>query len=158
MKLSEKLNILINNQITHERRNQAIYQQVASYFEDMQLTKLADFFFGQADGEGGHAKILIDHLNNRTGGKVQIQTLEFPSLNLSNLNDIASLYVSTEEETTKAIEEIYKEAFSEGSFIDLPVISKLLDEQVEEEDLANKFACQTLLCTDMVLYNNTFSL
>jgi ferritin len=158
MKLSEELNILINNQITHERRNQALYLQIASYFEDMQLTNIAKFFFKQASDENDHAKLLIDHLNNRVGGKVSIQTVEFPVLSLNNIGEIASYYLKLEEGTTFAIESIYKRALESGSYIDLGVLSKLLKEQVEEEDTASKFVLQVTLCKDLVLYNNTFSL
>ena len=158
MRLSEQLNTLINAQITHERKNNAIYLQIASYFEDLELTKIAEFFYEQAKGELGHAQKLIDHLNNRLYGKVIIESVPSPNLVIDTIADIGKLYVNVEMLTTELIENLYKVALETGSYIDLPVLLDLLNEQVEEEDLANKFKAQTSLCNDMVLFNNTLSL
>lgn len=158
MKLTEQLNMLINEQITHERKNNAIYLQIASYFEDLELTKIADFFFKQAKHELGHAQKLIDHLNNRLYGKVLIGAVPAPEVVINTISDIGELYITTEVGTTRLLENIYRVALDSNSFIDLPVLADLLNEQVEEEDLANKFATQIRLCNDMVLFNNTLSL
>lgn len=158
MKLSEKLNTMFNTQVTHERKNNAIYLQIGSYFEDMQLIKLANFFMSQAEQENGHAKKVVDHLNNRVGGKVTVQAVEAPSIVINSTKDIADLYLKTEIETTKALESIYKVAMDEGSFIDLTFLHQMLEEQIEEEDLAAQFALQIQMCKDLVLYNNTFTL
>lgn len=158
MKLSETIKNALNNQISHERKNQAIYLQIASYFEDMQLTNISKFFFEQANGENNHAQWLIDHLNNRTGGKVTLQPIEAPNLEINSIKDIANIYVAVEESTTANLETIYQMILDEKSYIDISFMNKMLEEQVEEEDLANKFALQVQLCNDLVLYNNTFSL
>lgn len=156
MKLSQEFNDALNNQIVHELLNQNKYLQIASYFEDLQLKNLADYFQEQASGEYGHAKLFIQHINDRIGGKVTIQEVEAPSLQISSIVDVGNLYVETEEGTTEAIEELYNFALENKSFIDLLFLSTMLNEQVEEEDSALSFKLKSSMTNDLVLFDATF--
>jgi ferritin len=156
MKLSERLNEVINQQIIHELKNANTYLQIASYFENVQLKNIAKFFYGEAKGEFKHANLFIKHLNERTGGEVYILDVPKPEIDLSSFTGVADSYIKTEEKTTILIENIYRIAFQEGSFIDLPFISELLAEQIEEENLANEFALRLKMVKDIVLFDATF--
>ena len=156
LKLSQELNESLNEQVLHELRNQNIYYQISSYFEDMQLKNLANYFQKQANHENEHAQKFIKHINDRTGGKVSIGDVDSPNLNINSIDDIANIYVKTEESTTESIEELYSLAFETKSFIDLPFLSEMLSEQVEEEDTSNAFATKLKMCKDLVLFDATF--
>lgn len=156
MKLSQELNDILNQQIIHELKNQNIYLQIASYFEDIQLKNLADYFRTQSEGEYDHAKKFIQHINDRTGGKVTIGDVESPSLQLNNIEDVANSYIQTEEGTTEAIEEIMALVLMNKSYIDMPFIQSMLDEQVEEEDSANSLGLKIKMTNDLVLFDATF--
>ena len=156
MKLSQNLNDAINAQILIELGNQNKYMQIQSIFEDMQLKNLAKFFGEQSHGENDHANLFMNHLNDRNGGKVNIGEVNAPVIDFSDINSIADFYVLTEQQTTESIESLYNLAFEEGSYIDLPFLSTMLSEQVEEEDTSHRVATNLKMAKDIVLFDATF--
>jgi ferritin len=156
LKLSQNLNDALNSQILIELQNQNKYMAVQSYFEDLQLKKLAGFFKSQASGENEHANLFMDYINDRNGGKVTIGEADEPQINFTDISSVADFYVLTEQQTTESIESLYDMALSEKSFIDLPFLSKMLLEQVEEEDTSQKLALNLKMVKDIVLFDATF--
>ena len=156
MKLSQNLNDAINFQILIEIGNQIRYMQVQSYFEDLQLKKLAGFFKTQASGENEHANLFMDYINDRDGGKVILGEVAAPKTVFTDINSVADFYVLTEQQTTESIESLYDLALFEKSYIDLPFLSKLLVEQVEEEDISQKVALNLKMAKDIVLFDASF--
>lgn len=155
MKFSQELNSVLNQQILHELRNVNIYSQIESYFEDLQLKNLATYFHNQSLQEKSHADKFIQYINSRTGGKVNIESIDSPSLQLNSLEDVANSIIATEEGTTDSIEAIMDLVLEEKSFIDMGFIQSMLDEQVEEEDWANELGMKLKMCKDIVLFDNT---
>jgi len=156
MKLSQNLNDALNQQILIELQNQNKYMQIQSLFEDMQLKHLADFFKNQSAGENDHANLFMNHINDRNGGKVTIDEINSPMINFSDINSIADFYVLTEQQTTESIESLYDLALEEKSYIDLPFLQKMLDEQVEEEDTSQALALKLKTVKDIILFDATF--
>ena len=156
MRLSESLCESENQQIITEMGNVLKYAQIASYFEDLQLNNLADYFKKQSLDEKSHADKFMNHLNDRTGGKVVIGEVPAPNLELNSLLDVANAYVTVEEETTESIEGLYEMALSEKSYMDLGFFSKMLDEQYLEEREATKFQKNIEMVKDIVLFDRTF--
>jgi len=156
MKLSQNLNDALNQQILIELQNQNKYMQIQSLFEDMQLKHLADFFKNQSAGENDHANLFMNHINDRNGGKVTIDEINSPMINFSDINSIADFYVLTEQQTTESIESLYDLALEEKSYIDLPFLQKMLDEQVEEEDTSQTLALKLKTVKDIILFDATF--
>lgn len=156
MKLSPQLNDAINEQILHEYRNSLIYAQIQSYFEGLQLKKLAEYFNKQSIQEAEHAQKFIQHLNDRTGGKVEIGEVDSPNLFLTSCDSVGDAFVAVEEGTTESIESIYELALDTKSFIDIPFLNDMLLEQIEEEDSANSFSLRIKTVKDYVLFDATF--
>jgi len=156
MKLSKNLNDLLNLQVTHEFRNMLIYKQIEAHFESLELKNIAKYFGEQAQHEKEHGDKFLQHINDRIGGIVQVSGVDFPQMQLSEIDAIADTYVSVEEETTASIEKIYQMALQENSFIDLPFLLNMLNEQVEEEDSANYFSVRIRNVRDLVLFDATF--
>ena len=156
MKLSKTLNDALNQQIMIELGNQNKYMQIQSMFEDMQLKNLAKFFKEQSAGENSHANLFMDYVNDRTGGKVKIEEVNAPIIEFTDINSIADFYVLTEQETTESIESLYNLALEEKSYIDLPFLATLLQEQVEEEDTSVAFATKIKAVKDIVLFDATW--
>jgi ferritin len=156
MKLSQELNDALNQQILIELRNQNKYMQVQSYFEDLQLKHLADFFKEQSSGENGHANLFMDHINDRNGGKVTLGEVASPRVDFTDIASVADFYELTEQQTTESIESLYELAFEEKSFIDLPFLQKMLEEQVEEEDTSQRVSLNLRMVKDIVLFDATF--
>ena len=82
--------------------------------------------------------------------------VDAPIIGLSSIELIAEAYISIEEGTTESIEEIYGMALDEKSFMDLPFLSNMLSEQIEEEDSAQSFALKIKAVKDIVLFDATF--
>lgn len=156
MKLSTRLNELLNQQVAHELRNSNIYLQMSSIFEDYKLTNLASFFKKLSVEEKEHAQMFVNHLNSRTGGKVSISEIESPNVSETSFDQLGKLYVETEELTTEKIEEIMSVVRSESSYIDEPFILHMLGEQVQEEDEATIFYNRIQMVQDIVLFDATF--
>ena len=155
MKLSPELNETLNQQILQEYHNSLIYAQIQSYFESLQLKKIAEYFKKQSLHEAEHAQKFIQHLNDRTGGKVTIGEVNAPSLLLSSVESVGNVYILTEEETTESIEAIYELACDTKSFIDFPFLLSMLAEQVSEENESNEFALKLKNIKDLVLFDAT---
>lgn len=110
MKLLSSLNDALNEQIMHEYRNQLIYTQLESVFEDFELKNIAKYFREQSLHEKSHGDKIVEHLNNRTGGKVNIGEIDSPPIlyySIDSLTSIGDLYVSIEERTTESLESIF---------------------------------------------------
>jgi ferritin len=156
MNLSPSLNDALNQQVVHEYKNQLIYAQLESKFEDLQLTKIAKYFRERSAEEKTHADKFIAHINARTGGKVNIGEVPAPDLLISDVSGVGDLYVQTEEGTTESIESIYELAHEEKSYIDCPFLLEMLSEQVSEEDEANEFSLKAKNVKDLVLWDASF--
>jgi ferritin len=156
VKLSQELNEVLNLQISHELRNVTKYMQIASFFENLQLKNLAKYFKDQSNQEKEHADKFMQHINDRIGGMVSLEEIDSPNLKLFDVSTVADAFVDTEVATTESIEAIYSLAFDEKSFIDLPFLMDMLNEQVEEEDSAQAFAEKVKASKDLVLFDATF--
>ena len=156
MNLSASLNDALNQQIVKEYSNVLVYAQLQSFFEDLQLTKIAKYFGDRSDEEKGHANKFMAHINARTGGKVIVGEVPAPELGELDVPAIGELYVQREEETTESIESIYELAHEDGSYIDCPFLLEMLQEQVSEEDEANEFSLKAKNVKDLVLWDSTF--
>ena len=156
MRLSESLNNAFSEQVTHEMRNVLIYREMQSYLENLQLVNLAKYFENQADHENYHAKMIIDYVNSRIGGAIVIKSIDAPNT-FSSTDDLVDSYVKAEEDTTKAFEDIYRLASDTNSYIDLPFLLGMLNEQVEEEDSALRLSVQMKNVKDIYLFDVTYN-
>lgn len=156
MKLSQNLNDALNQQILVELGNQNKYMQIQSYFEDLQLKKLAEYFKKQADGEHDHANLFMGYINDRNGGKVTVGEVDEPKKDFIDVSNVADFYVLTEQQTTDSIESLYDLALEEKSYIDLDFLQTMLKEQVEEEDSSQKLSLNLKTVKDIVLFDATF--
>lgn len=156
MILSQDLNDAFCEQIAKEYQNMLLYKKIAIYFEELELTNIAKYFHNQAEDENSHANQIINHLNDRVGGKVRLDEVPSPEPFLVSVDNVGDLYLSLEQETTESIESIYDLAFSQKSFIDIPFLSDFLKEQIEEESSATSFMKRIKMVKDLVLFDATF--
>lgn len=156
MKLPQSLNDLLNAQIIYEYSNMLVYKKIESFFESRQLTNLANYFSKQAQHEKDHGDKFLSYINNRTGGNVVCDDVPMPDVEISDWISAADIYVTLEEATTENIELIYDTALREKSYLDLGFIQKMLTEQVEEENSAQKFFKNISMVKDIVLFDQNF--
>jgi len=87
---------------------------------------------------------------------VLIDSIEATNLSILSIEDVGNIYVETEQGTTESIEDLYNFAMESKSFIDLPFLSSMLNEQTEEEDSAMSFKLKSSMVKDLVLFDATF--
>lgn len=131
--LSANTLALLVGQYAHEKRNQLIYEAMASTADFQGMTGTAAFFRKEAEGEGGHAKAVFEFINSRNehAKADMIQTPETPE-DFFELFDAA---MEIEIDTTEKLKSIAKSAMSEGDLQTFYWIADLIKEQTEEENL-----------------------
>ena len=157
MILSQDLNDALNEQVVREYQNMLIYKKIESYLQDLELNNIAKMFHKQAKEENGHAKEFIDYINSRVGGKLVLGEIPSPETVIINSeSSIGDIYLQLEQDTTESIEAIYDLALSLKSYMDLPYLQHMLEEQVIEEDEALNFSKRFKMVKDLVLFDATF--
>lgn len=156
MILSSDLNDALNEQVIREYQNMLIYKKIESYLQELELNNIAKVFHKQAEEENEHAKEFIDYINNRVGGKVVLGEIPSPeTVSITSENSIGDIYLQLEQDTTESIESIYELAVSLKSYMDLPYLLHMLENQVIEEDEALNFSKRFKMVKDLVLFDAT---
>lgn len=154
--ISPELNQLINEQIVHELRNSNIYKQIWCLFEDKRLSNIGKYFKNQSKQEFEHSELFTQHLNDRVGGKVTLLDIPPLGISINSIEEVGDAFLTVEQETTERINKILELAIEQNSGIDKAFLLKMLDEQVEEENIADEFRQRMAAVTDFVLFDATF--
>ena len=131
--LPSELASMLNQQRTHERENVAIYEGMASAFDEVQWTGFGHWMRKQAAEEQTHANLIYEYLNDRDVA-VEEQGVQFPPE--YNGGDAYSTFRSAldrESITTKRLTGIWEMAFKFSDIMTLDFVQKMIHEQVEEE-------------------------
>lgn len=136
--ISDKLAKMLNDQVARETGNKHLYRQFASWCHVRGLKNIEKFFLGESEGEQGHANIFMGLLDN---GNIQIAISDMPAKpsSFGSCEEIAALYASAEVETTDHLDQIYRAAEDEGNVGVSNVLQGLLEEQIEEQGLTERF-------------------
>lgn len=131
MRISTKMNAMINAQIGMELASSNQYLNTAAYFAGRALRKLAEFFFKQSDEEREHALRLIRYLNDMDG------TVEIPAVNASrpsfdSAEEAIQLAYDSEVKITAAINALMDQAIEERDFATQEMLRWFVNEQIEE--------------------------
>ena len=142
--LSSSTLILLNQQYSHEKRNQLIYESMASSLDFFGLSGSASFLRKQAEGEGEHAAAVYKFINDRNehASVVSIDTPTVPD----DFFDVFLLAMQVELETTDKLKNIASKAFNENDLQTFFWISDLIKEQTEEENVIRTIIDRFTLC------------
>jgi ferritin len=137
--LSEEMSRMLNEQVGREMGNHIFYTMFASWFHVKGLKRLSAFFSGEADGETGHAKLIMALLND-ANAQIAIPAIEKKQSDFSDCEEIANLYVEAEAQTTMHLKAIWKQSETDFDIGAQDVLQALLKEQHEEEGSAERFS------------------
>jgi ferritin len=137
--ISDTLIPMLQKQISHELRNELIYRTVASWAATKWLKGIQSYFSSQADGEAGHAKIIMGLLAD-ANEPLAIPDIENIPSGFTSCEQILSLYVETEAATTAVLETLYFAAEAQKAIGLSNTIQSMLTEQIEEEGSADRLA------------------
>lgn len=127
----------INNQIKNEFDNAYLYLSFSTWFKENDLLGFSNWNFVQFKEEETHAFKFLNYIMDRQG-KVELEQIEKPANQWKDSVEIYKLILTREEETTKAIYDLYKLAQDENDYTSLGFLKWYLDEQVEEENNATE--------------------
>lgn len=131
MLISKKLNEAINGQVGHEFQASMEYIQMAVYFEEEGLKKLAEMFYKQAKEEHEHAMKFIEYLVD-TGGKVAIPALPAPKVAYQSVEEVFKTALDWEMVVTNNIIKIRHIAEEEKDYAAQQFLDWYHKEQIEE--------------------------
>jgi len=132
MKLSTKLEKVLNDQINLEFCSAYAYLGMAAYFERTAFTGFGKWMEVQSKEELGHANRFFKYIVER-GGKVRLEAIPAPKCDYKSPLDAFKASLGHEQKVSAAICAIYDLAAAEKDYATLTFLKWFLDEQVEEE-------------------------
>ena len=132
MKLSSKLEKVLNDQINLELCSAYAYLGMAAYFEHTAFTGFGKWMEVQSNEELDHANRFFKYIVER-GGKVELHALPEPKCDYKSPLDVFKASLGHEQKVSASICAIYELAAAEKDYATLSFLKWFLDEQVEEE-------------------------
>ncbi len=132
MKLSNKLEKALNDQINLELCSAYAYYGMAAYFERTAFTGFGKWMEVQSNEELGHASRFFKYIVER-GGKVTLGAIPEPKCDYKSPLEAFKTSLGHEQKVSAAICAIYELAGAEKDYATLSFLKWFLDEQVEEE-------------------------
>ena len=132
MKLSSKLEKVLNDQINLEFCSAYAYLGMAAYFDRTAFTGFGKWMQVQSREELGHANRFFKYVVER-GGKVTLHAIPEPKCDYKSALDAFKASLGHEQRVSASICAIYELADAEKDYATLSFLKWFLDEQVEEE-------------------------
>ena len=140
--LSKKIEAALNDQLNKELFSSYLYLSMAAYFEDLNLTGMANWMRLQADEEHEHSMKFYDFII-KISGRVVLEQIDKPKSEWDSPQDAFKEALEHEQFITKSINELTDLAIEEKDHSTNTFLHWFIDEQVEEEanagDIVQKF-------------------
>ena len=136
MKISKKMQDMLNEQINQELNAGYLYLSMAAFLEDESLPGFASWMKLQAEEEKEHAMKIFDFVHER-GGRVTLKALSAPKSNWKNVEEIFVDAYAHEQKVTDLIYMLVDAANKERDYATVRMRDWFVNEQVEEEDSAS---------------------
>jgi ferritin len=147
MKLSNKLERALNDQINLEFVSAFAYLGMAAYFDHTAFTGFGKWMQLQSSEELGHAHRFFKYVVDR-GGKVALEAIPQPKCNYKSPLEAFQASLGHEQKVSAAICAIYELASAEKDYATLSFLKWFLDEQVEEEKTVGEIIAKLELIGD----------
>ena len=147
--LSSTIEKVLNEQICMEANASMKYLAMATWAEINGFEGVSGFFYNQSDEERVHMLKLVKFVNER-GGTAVIPALEAPKSEYTDLQDLFSTFLKSEEAVTENIHKIVFQSLEEKNYTVHNFMQWYVAEQAEEEALA-----RTILDKFKIIGNDT---
>ncbi len=137
MKLSEKMEKALNEQVKKEFYSAYLYLSMSAYCESLGYSGFANWLKKQAQEEMEHAMKLYDYIFERRG-RVILEAIDKPPSDWKDLVDVFENVLKHEEEVTESIYKLMDLAKEEKDYATESMLKWFVDEQVEEEASADE--------------------
>lgn len=135
-RISDKMEKLLNKQMTTEAYQAQVYLSYASWAEVNSFAGIANFLYGHMHEEREHMFKILKYINDR-GGEAKIEAIKAPPANPKNLGDCLQKILGHEIDNSKKIDEIVNLAHEEKDWPTFNFGQWFVQEQIEEETLIN---------------------
>jgi len=131
MQISQKMADLMSAQVGNELGASNQYIQIATYFDGESLSKLAKFFYAQADEEREHAMKFVHYLMD-VGASMSIAAIPATSTDIGTAEKAFEMSLAWEKEVTGQINAMMDLAIQEKDYASQAFLQWFVTEQVEE--------------------------
>ncbi len=133
-RLSKKIEVILNSQVTKEAEAAQIYLSYGCWADKEGYGGIANYFFRHAGEERNHMMKVILYIMQRSG-TVKLEAIKAPQKNPKNLQDCFEKTFKHEVDNTTAIYEIVNLALEERDWATYNFAQWFVKEQIEEEKL-----------------------
>lgn len=135
-RISEKMEKLLNAQMTREAFQAQVYLSYASWAEVNSFAGVAEFLYGHMHEEREHMFKILKYINDR-GGSTKIQAIDAAPEDPKNIGDCLKKILKHEIDNSKEIDKIVNLAHEEKDWPTFNFGQWFVQEQIEEESLIN---------------------
>ena len=145
--LSKKIEAALNAQLNKELFSSYLYLSMAAYFEDLNLSGMANWMRLQADEEHVHSLKFYDFII-KISGRVTLEKIDKPKASWESPKAAFEEALEHEKFITKSINELTNLAIEEKDHSTNTFLHWFIDEQVEEEAAADNIVKKFNLIED----------
>jgi ferritin len=127
----------LNEQIQKEFYSAYLYLAIEAYFLSINLDGFANWFHVQAQEERDHAMLIFNYIN-RVAGRVNLRQINEPPADFGSVEEALKAALDHERFVTSSIYDIVDLANSEKDHKTIAFLQWFVNEQVEEEENAEK--------------------
>ena len=142
--MDEKLQTVMNDQVTSEYQASLIYTQLAYEMDNLSLSGMRDWFHNQAAEERAHAEKIASHLLDR-GYRVELNDVTVPAIKAATPLDAFEAALKHEQKVSEEIRNIARVADEVKDLDSRNLVNWFLEEQIEEEATVDEIIDQIKL-------------
>ncbi|MGL4798926.1 MAG: ferritin [Cellulosilyticaceae bacterium] len=135
--LAQEVVTLMNEQINKELYSAYLYLAISHYYEEVNLSGFANWFFIQAKEEQDHAMLFMKYLQNN-GEHIVLQDIAAYTAAYEDMHTPLEETLEHERTVTASIDHIYEVAMGKKEFRTMQFLDWFIKEQVEEEKNAEE--------------------
>jgi ferritin len=131
MQISKVMAERMSTQVGNELGASNQYLQIAAYFDGESLSKLAKFFYDQAEEEREHAMKFVHFLMD-VGAPLRMAAIPAPKAEIGSAENAFEMSLNWEVEVTRQIHDMVDLAVKEKDYASQAFLQWFVTEQVEE--------------------------
>ena len=131
MQISKAMADLMSKQVGNELGASNQYLQIAAYFDGESLSKLARFFYDQAEEEREHAMKFV-HFLMEVGAPLNIAAIPAPTTDIGTAEKAFEMSLKWEKDVTRQIHDMVDLSVKEKDYASQAFLQWFVTEQVEE--------------------------
>ena len=131
------MNDALNEQVGKELESAYIYLSMCYWLKEQSYTRLANWFYIQAQEEFGHAEKFANYIIE-TGGSVNLQAIPQPKNDWADVKEIVETAYKHEQYITGRIHDLVRLAEEIKDINVRNLLNWFVEEQIEEEDNASE--------------------